>query len=337
MAEHLATSLFYRRGQRDLAALLGCEATEEAVLAARAREEPEGYARRLVQAANIGVMAVDTGFRGGENYTLREQRRFLPCAVHEVLRVESLVEELTPTVGSLGALEEALRASLADARSRGIVAFKSIAAYRGGLQVSPPDRSLAADGFAMLRKAAGRGEPVRLHHRPLLEHMLRIALEAAAAQELPVQFHTGFGDDDADLRQASPLHLRPLLQDPAYRGAPVVLLHCWPYVREAGYLAGIYSHVYVDLSLTIPFTAHGGAAAILAALEQAPASKLLLSTDAFSIPELFYLGALYARRSLSEALESLIRSGWIVSSEAEGIARTALHENAARLYGIGHD
>ena len=64
-----------------------------------------------------------------------------------------------------------------------------------------------------------------------------------------------------------------------------------PASGEAGSLAGLYSHVYADLSLTIPFTAHGGVPAILAALEQAPTSKLLLATDATSIPELFYLGA----------------------------------------------
>ena len=42
------------------------------------------------------------------------------------------------------------------------------------------------------------------------------------------------------------------------------------------------------------FTAHGGVVDIRAALERAPTS-MLLATDAFSTPELFYFGALYAR------------------------------------------
>src|SRR5262249_54080037 len=115
----------------------------------------------------------------------------------------------------------------------------------------------AAAEFPAVKARARRGQWARLEERPLLEYLLRVALEIAAGQGLPVQFHTGFGDDDADLRSANPLHLRPLLQDEALRGAPIVLLHTFPYSREAGYLAGIYSHVYVDLSLTIPFTAHG--------------------------------------------------------------------------------
>src|SRR5207244_647633 len=141
--------------------------------------------------------------------------------------------------------------------------------------------------------------------------------------------------DDLDLRLANPLHLRPLLQDPALRGVSFVLLHTYPFTREAGYLAGIYSSVYVDLSLTIPFTAHGGADAIRAALEQAPTSKLLLATDAFSIPELFYLGAHYARLSLAAALHSLQAEGWLTVGQAAEAAHQMLYRNAAALYGVG--
>jgi predicted TIM-barrel fold metal-dependent hydrolase len=229
-------------------------------------------------------MLVDTGFRGAENYTLDEQRGFLSCALYEVLRLETLVEQLIAAAADFAAFEGAYHTALAEARSRGIVAFKSIAAYRGGLELRAPERAAAAAEYPALRRRFERDGSVRLTERALLEYALRLGLEAASAQELPVQFHTGFGDDDLDLRAANPLHLRPLLQDATLRGASFVLLHTFPYSREAGYLAGLYPHVYVDLSLTIPFTAHGGAAAIRAALEQAPTSKLLLATDAFSIP-----------------------------------------------------
>jgi hypothetical protein len=335
MAPHLAHSLFYRRGLRDLAALLGCEPEEEAVLAARRSRPPEEYARGLIEAANISAMLVDTGFRGAENYTLDEQRRFLPCALHEVLRLETLVEQLIAGADDFATFEETYRTTLAEARSRGIVAFKSIAAYRGGLEMLARTRADAAAAYPALREQAERDSGLRLTERALLEYALRLGLEAAAAQELPVQFHTGFGDDDLDLRAANPLHLRSLLQDPTLRGASFVLLHTFPFSREAGYLAGLYPHVYVDLSLTIPFTAHGGVAAIRAALEQAPTSKLLLATDAFSIPELFYLGAHYARLSLAVALDSLRSEGWLTASQAEEAAHQMLHENAAALYGVG--
>jgi predicted TIM-barrel fold metal-dependent hydrolase len=334
MAPHLSSSLFYQRGLRDLAALLGCEPTEEAVLAARRAVPFEEYARRLIEAANIAVTLVDTGLHRGESFSLDEQRRFLPCAIHEVLRLESLIEQLILETDSFAQLEAAYRETLADARSQGVAAFKSIAAYRGGLEILPRARGEATAVYPALKAAARRDGRIRLSERALLEYLLRVALQAAADQELPVQFHTGLGDDDLDLRAADPLHLRPLLQDPTLRGAPIVLLHTWPFSREAGYLAALFSHVYADLSLTIPFTAHGGAAAIRAALEQAPTSKLLLATDAFSIPELFYLGALYARASLTITLDVLQSEGWLTAGEAETAARQMLYDNAAALYGV---
>jgi predicted TIM-barrel fold metal-dependent hydrolase len=335
MAEAIGFSLFYRRGLRDLAALLGCAPSEEAILAARAALPPEAYARRLFEAANIAALLVDTGFRGAENYSLDEQRTFLPCVLHEVLRLETRMEQCLLETESFGELEEAYRASLANVRAQGIVAFKSIAAYRGGLKIVARSRAEAAARYPALKAEAQRAGRLRLSDRPLLEYLLHIGLEAAAAQELPVQWHTGFGDDDADLRAANPLHLRPLLQAESLRGVPFVLLHTYPYVREAGYLASLYSHVYVDLSLTIPFTAHGGVAAIKAALELAPTSKLLLATDASSIPELFYLGALYARESLAVALAQLQAARWLEASQAEQTAWQMLCGNAATLYGVG--
>jgi uncharacterized protein len=333
MAPHLANTLFYRRGLRDLAALLGCEPTEQGLLAARELPSPEAHIRRLIAAANIDVMLVDTGFRSAENYSLDEQRALLPCAVHEVLRIEALAEQLIARSRSFAELEEQFRDALRDLRARNIVALKSIAAYRGGLAVLPRSREEAAATYPALREQARRYGRVRLAERALLDYLLRIAVAAAAAQELPVQFHVGLGDDDVDLRTGGPLALRALLQDEALRGARLVLLHCWPYVREAGYLASIYGHVYLDLSLTIPFTAHGGVAAIRQALELAPLSKLLLATDAFSIPELFYLGARYLRQSLHEALSQLQQQGWLTADEVDEAALLLLHHNAASLYG----
>jgi predicted TIM-barrel fold metal-dependent hydrolase len=331
---HLAFSLFYRRGLRDLGAVLGCEPTEEAILAERQRVALPLYARRLFQAANISTLLVDTGLRGAENYRLDEQRAFLPCAIFEVLRLETVMEQLVLEADSFPVLEEAFRARLTEARSGGIVAFKSIAAYRGGLQVESRSRPEAKARFDPLKAQARREGNLRLSDRPFLEYLLRVALELAAQQELPVQFHTGFGDDDADLRSANPLHLRPLLKDPALKKVRFVLLHTYPYVREAGYLASLYGNVYTDLSLTIPFTAHGGKEAILDALELAPTSKLLLSTDAFRIPELFYLGALYARESLAGALEQLQGRGWLHADHMDGVVRQLLHENAQSVYGV---
>ena len=112
----------------------------------------------------------------------------------------------------------------------GFVALKTIAAYRGGLDLNVPD-------------VRGRSEA---------------ALEANAADPLPVQFHAGFGDADLTLPLADPGLLKPLIE--RYDETPFVLLHCYPFVREAGWLAHVYPNVFFDLSLTIPHVSRPAAA-----------------------------------------------------------------------------
>lgn len=332
LLDHVPETLFYRRAIRNLASFLGCAATESAVLVERNRD-PSSHASRLLAAAGLSEALIDTGFRSRESLSLEEHPEWLGCAVREVLRLEQLAERLIPRARNFAAFEEAYRAALTDARARGIAAFKSILAYRGGLGVARRSATEAREGFIAVSRDARPDQPLRLECRPLLEYLLRVAMQSAAGQGLPVQFHTGFGDDESDLREANPLHLRPLLQDPSLCAAPVVLLHAWPYAREAGYLSALFGHVFVDLSLAIPFTAHGGEAAIRMALELAPTSKLLLATDAAALPERFYLGALCARQSLARALQSLYADGWLTITEADAAAGGVLHANAERLYG----
>ena len=59
-----------------------------------------------------------------------------------------------------------------------------------------------------------------------------------------------------------------------------------------------------------------------------------MATDAFSIPDLFYLGALYARHSLATALDRLLDGGWLEPNQAEQAARQILHDNASGLYNL---
>ncbi len=334
VAPHVRRSIFYMRLIRDLAALLGCEPSEEAVLAARAAAPPEAYARRLLDAGNFSGFLVDTGLAIPGGYDVPGLADLAGRPVWPIIRLETEMERLIGACHSLAQVEEGMRALVREARGAGIVALKSIAAYRGGLHVEPRSFGEAAAAFPALKEIARRYGRLRLDNRPVLDYLLRAALEEAATQELPVQFHVAFGDDDADLRLAGPLQLRALLADPAFRGVAFVLLHCYPYVREAGYLAALYAHVYIDVSLTVPLTAHGCAAAFGEALELAPVSKLLFATDAHSVPELYFAGALHGRQGLARTLDGLLAEGIIGAAQAEEAAQDILWRNAARLYQV---
>src|SRR5262249_59315655 len=81
------------------------------------------------------------------------------------------------------------------------------------------------------------------------------------------------------------------------RAVPLMLLHCYPYHRQAGYLAHAYPHVYVDVGLAINHVGARAPAVVAESLELAPFGQVLFSSDAWGPPELHYLGALLWRRA----------------------------------------
>jgi len=334
MPAHIRYTVFYMRMLRDVARLFGCAPTEDALLELRANTPAEQYTRRLFDAGNFRALLVDIGFRGPDSYENTELSALVGRPVETIIRLETRIEDLIAASATFAQVEEALRDEVRTARVRGVVGLKSIAAYRGGLHVVPRAFGEAAAAFAGLKDIVVREGRVRLTDRAVLDYLLRAALEEAAASELPVQFHVAFGDDDADLRSANPLQLRALLTDERFRRVPFVLLHCYPYVREAGYLAALYAHVYIDVSLAVPLTAHGCTLAFSEALELAPISKLLFATDAHSVPELFYVGALHGRHGLAQALEQLVRDDILDAAQAEDAAAAILWRNSAELYGV---
>jgi predicted TIM-barrel fold metal-dependent hydrolase len=334
---HVATTLFYRRLLPALAAFLGCAPEEAAVLAARGAWEGRQVIASLLSAANIAALLIDEGFPAPELVLPgAEVAALAGCRVAPILRLETLMQDLIAAHARLDAVAEALRVALADVRARGYVALKSIAAYRTGLAIRTWAPEEARTAFAQARREVAERGTVRLAHQPLLDTLLHVAFVEAARQQVPVQFHTGYGDTDADLLRANPLHLRAVLENRAYRGMPVVVLHeAYPYTREGGYLAAVYENVYLDLSYGTPFLGYGEMLAFTrAALGVAPYAKLLYSSDAVGAPEIHWLSALDGRRVLGQALGECVTTGDLTAAEAEAAGVAILRENATRLYGL---
>jgi uncharacterized protein len=306
---HVATSLSYRRAIVDLAEYLSCEPIETAVFERRLATDPDEYAAVLLRATRAEWLLVDVGFPDPASSHGWEQLGTLAgCAAQPILRVEHAAEEAAREAATLTDLRERLRDDVGRARRNGYAALKTVAAYRGGLDVGAPDVGAAEVAFAELRG--------RLEAKPLLDLLLRDTLAANADDPLPVQVHCGFGDADLALERANPVLLKPLVEE--FPETPFVLLHCYPYVREAGWLAHVYGNVFLDLSLTIPHVARP-VEALGEALELAPVSKLLYASDAARTPELYYLGAKRWRDALAEVVDA-------------DDGRAILRENALKLY-----
>jgi uncharacterized protein len=333
-ARDVPATVFFRRALRELAGFFGCAPSLEAVRAARAAAG-EALAGRMLKDAHVAVLLIDLGYQVGEMWPLANLGARLPCRVRPILRLETLAQDLMLRHGRFDAMVDAFVAAVEGARAAGHVALKSIIAYRTGLAVGDPRRAEAVRAFGPLRAQARREGRLRLAAKPLTDYLLRLALDVAARQALPVQFHTGFGDSDVDLLQANPLLLRPLLEDRRLAAVPFVLLHAgYPYVRELSYLASLYPNVHVDLGLAIPHVASDLPTIVREALSLAPTSRVLFSSDASGLPELFWLAARWGRQALGTVLEELVRDRALGPEEAVGIAADILGRNAARLYGV---
>jgi predicted TIM-barrel fold metal-dependent hydrolase len=285
----------------------------------RRASDADEYASALLRSTGTDWLLIDDGFPvPGEGATWQRMGELAGCRAAPVMRIERVAEEGLAAGDTLDALRERVRSEVAAARGNGFVGLKTVAAYRSGLDVGAPDAAGAAQAL--------EGEPKRLADKALLELLLSDALDANAGDPLPVQIHCGFGDADLFLPRADPTLLGPLIE--RYAGTPFVLLHCYPFVRQAGWLAHVYGNVWFDVSLTIPHVWRAGEA-VREALELAPTSKLLYASDASRTPELYHLAARWWRAALADVLAEALEAG-----EAEAAARRILRDNAIALYGL---
>jgi predicted TIM-barrel fold metal-dependent hydrolase len=278
-------------------------------------------ARLFLPAAGVSDWLVDTGIGDGvtdvgELSTLSGNR------AHEVVRLEQVAEQAAQAPGDYAsAFEEILRRRMATA-----IGTKSILAYRGGFDgdLTEPPASRVAAAAARWRDGGG----IRLQDRVLL----RFGLHQALRLRKPLQFHVGFGDRDCDLHKANPLYLLDFLRQSG--DTPIVLLHCYPYEREAGYLAQAFNNVYLDGGLTVNHLGSRTPAFIARLLEMAPFPKILYSSDGFGPAELHFLGARLWRNGIHRVLRDFVDNGDWCESDAKRVVDLIAYNNSARVYNL---
>ncbi len=321
--------------RRRLAEHLGAEPTREAVAAARQvafSADPVAYNKRLWESANVAGLVYDEGYPQPtiprEDFAAESGAR-----IHRVGRIEPWIAELREQATSYeeleGRFEEQLDRAAADPE---LVAFKSVIAYRTGLDVeeAAPDeycerafQNWRADGFAETRQNA----------KPIRDRLLRVTLRAAKRHDRPVHIHCGGGDPAIVLEHARPQDLFPLLAEHADQ--PVVLIHSgWPWLEEGAYVASILPQVYLDISITMPWATLAVDQKLEVLLGAAPPAKVLHGSDEASEPEVIWLSAQLGREALERVLGTGVERGWLDVGEARRIGEGVLAGNTRRLHGI---
>lgn len=301
----------------------------ERYLERRAELSPAAVNERLLRAAGIDRYLIETGYRGDDILTPAGMAERAQSTSDQVVRLERLAEQMVGDLTDPGQYADQFRAML-QKELETAVGVKTIAAYRIGLDFDPArpsDAAVARAAAEWLRQIESGAEP-RVED-PVL---IRFGIWCAVDERKAIQFHIGFGDPDVDLHRCDPLLLTEWLRRTRDSGARVLLLHCYPFHRNAGYLAHAFPHVYCDVGLSINYVGARSPQVIAESLELTPFDKALFSSDAFGLSELYLLGAQLFRKGLLEVV-----NGWIAADEwnvtaGETLVRKICQDNSVRAY-----
>jgi len=307
-------------------------ASPEEYLARRDEFGPEATNRRLLGSSGVSHYLVDTGFATDELLDLRGMAAASGGQAREIVRLESVAEAVARDDASADGFAKAFLDRLNARREAGAVGTKSVVAYRHGFDLDParPEPGEVTRAASAWLSGISPGQRVRLTDPTLLRFVMWSGIDA----RLPMQLHVGFGDSDLHLARSNPLLLTDFIRLSEPFETPILLLHCYPFHREAGYLAHIYPNVFFDVGVAVNYVGTQSKQLVAESLEVGPFGKQLFSSDAWGPAELHHLGAVLWRRAFSAVVGEWIQSGEWSLANALRVASLIARQNAERLYAL---
>ncbi len=350
-------TVFLRFMVKEMAAFLECDPTFEAVIEARNARGADygGYLRDLFADANIGNAMLDMGYREGMNaeQVARFETAIAPTTGRRILRVDTILGGLLSEDLTIEEIEAELMRQIEEGLDgtgnlgQPSYGMKSYLLPRIGLIKPLFDRAVARRNWDEFRRLRARGEvPASdtqdrdIHwdvQTDTLRYLHSLALEACLERDMPMQFHAGDGEAPRGImRNQDPFLMEEMVRferDGVMRMPQVILIHAgYPLIGRGTWLTHLYPNCHFELSLATPLIHHGLLRMYLEVLEVVPLSKILFGSDAYHLPEFYWLAAKWGRRFLAQALGIYVDAGILTEDEAVDAARMILHENNRRLY-----
>jgi uncharacterized protein len=289
--------------------------------------------RRLLRSMNASDLLIDTGYRATELVDFAGLAELSGARIHEVLRIETISEEILAELLAAGSVEldDFMVAFEHQLSTADIVGLKSVLAYRCGFDadLTVPSWTVASVAFDAWVERTRHGD-ARLADSIMLSLLINRAAEIGAERSLPLQFHVGLGDPDVELHRSNPSYLADFIA--RHRDTTIALLHCWPFEREAGYLAAAYPNVRFDVGLSLNYVGPAAPTVMARALELAPFGSQLYASDTFGVAELYAAGAAQYRWALNTVMDRWIADGSCSLAECERIAAAISSGNARSVY-----
>lgn len=287
--------------------------------------------RRMTRAAGVSDWLIDTGLTTADYLGLGGMADVSGGRTHEIVRLEVVAESLIQEIANPADYVEEFGQRLQNL-ALSAVGVKTVLAYRAGFDqnLSRPTPAAVTEAARRWQENPGGGTKAKLTDVTLIAH----GIYAAVSMKLPLQFHVGFGDRDLDLHKTNPLYLLDFLRSAEVRDTPIMLLHCYPFEREAGYLAHAFENVYIDVGLAVNFTGSRSRDLVARSFELAPFTKILYSSDAFGPAELHYLGARLWRNAIIKVVGGWIDDDDWSEADARKIVQLIAHDNARRVYAL---
>jgi predicted TIM-barrel fold metal-dependent hydrolase len=337
--------LLYKQIIRELSQYLSSPPTPKAVVEVRNTRSMDypRYLEELFSDVKLKGMIVDDGYseitveKAIPKIEIDEFKKFVPIDVYRVTRLEPLIKDCLDTSTNFTDLMNDFTTILEEAvKKKGAVGFKSVTAYRTGLNILKIQETEAKRDFKKYKEAHSDSllDP-HFDIKRLRDYLFYHTVMKCIDLDVPFQVHTGIGDVDIVAKACNPIGLFDFLKLEEVRRAKIVLTHSgYPYAQEAAWLTNVFPNVYLDLSIYTPFTFVNVARRVLDILEMAPMNKIFYASDAFKIPELHWVSVKLLKRALSKALEELIGFNTVDEDDAYTIAKSILSDNAEKLYGL---
>ncbi|MFE4898032.1 amidohydrolase family protein [Peribacillus butanolivorans] len=312
-----------------LSRFLTCEPTLEQVVKHRNIEAVDfkKYTRKLFQDANITGVVADFGYPTPK-LSKKSYADLCGARIWEIHRIESVMVDLRKEGYSFGEFIEKYREDLNESlKKEGVVGLKSIIAYRSGLEIMEMNEQAAKEQYEEFQSNE------RAQVKAFRDYCLHIAMEECTKAYKVMHIHTGIGDGEVILPKASPSFLIEMLRDKKYSETKVHLVHGgYPWIEEAAFIVSILPNVYMDISLQNPFAGHGVKRILDQVFEFAPFDKVMYGSDAFTVPEMNWLGVHLFKECFEQVLNSWVKADYMDSETAQTIGEMVLYRNFENVY-----